>query len=78
MRRIEMILGNKLIAVITKDSFEEKIDVSHPFSFNLQNLYDACFYRMAANTFDERFLLVKAGDYFCYLKPTLRLEAIEE
>lgn len=76
MKSIKMILGGKEVAKITENSFEEKLQ-RHPYGFNLVNLYDACFYGMHLNTFDERYEAVKEGSYFCYQKPSLKLEAAE-
>ena len=57
--------------------FTHKIG-NHPFAPNFQNWYDDCFYNIrGAKTFEQRFELVKQGQYFCFSKPALKLIAEE-
>ncbi|MBE5970671.1 MAG: hypothetical protein E7242_10620 [Lachnospiraceae bacterium] len=78
MKIIKLILAGEEIARVT-DGKIDKIRMSDsPYSFNLEQLYDACFYGIKnAIDFDERFELAKNGNYFCWMKPQLKLETEE-
>mgnify|MGYP003293953904 CR=1 FL=1 len=74
-----MILGKKEIARITDGRFENILVCDHQFAPDFQNWYDNCFYGIKnAHTFEERFELAKAGQYFCYSKPSLKLVVEEQ
>lgn len=86
MKSIVMKLGDRELCTVVGDSTnphiwhleDVKIDISHPHSPNLREWFDACFYSLPCETFDERYEFVKADAYFCYLKPTLKLVVKEE
>lgn len=77
MKIIKMMIGDRHIATVTESGMETFIK-SHPFAPNLAEWYEACFYEVPnSDTFEERYELVLAGNYFCYLKPGLTLIAVE-
>lgn len=77
MKIIRMYSGNTELAKITDGKFEQIIESKSRFSPNFQEWYDCCFFDSNATTFDERFELVKQSNYFCYMKPSVRLIAEE-
>ena len=78
MKIIKMILGENEVARITDGVFENIVICNHPFAPNFQNWYDDCFYNIrGAKTFEQRFELVKQGQYFCFSKPAVKLIAEE-
>ena len=78
MKVIRMILGEKEVARVTEGVFEDLLQNRHPFAPNFQNWYDESFYGIpCARTFEERYVMVKHGQYFCFSKPALKLVAEE-
>lgn len=78
MTVIRMELGNMVIAEVRDGEFHDLLNNNHPFALNTRDLYDASFYGIPnSSTFDERVEWVKAGQYFCYLKPTLKMTVVE-
>lgn len=78
MRVIRMILGEREVARVTENGFQDLLNNRHPFAPNFQNWYDESFYNIpGARTFEDRYALVKHGQYFCFSKPALKLVAEE-
>lgn len=78
MKVIRMILGGKEIARITENGFQDLLNNPHSFAPNLMNWYDESFYGIpCAKTFEERYVMVEHGQYFCFSKPALKLVAEE-
>lgn len=77
-KSITMVLGGMTVANVVDGDFHTIMDNRHPFALNFMDLYDACFYGIEnSSTFERRFELVQSGQYFCYLKPSLKLVAEE-
>ena len=79
MKKIEMMVNNEIVAVIEKDKFVPLIKYEEPyFAPNYKEWYDSCFFRSPAKTFEEQWEKVSKHDYFCSLKPGVRLIAIDD
>lgn len=79
MKTIIMVLGNMIIAEVNDGNFHSLLNNRHPFALNPQELYDASFYGVPhSETFDDRVKLVQAGQYFCYVKPSLKMIVVEQ
>lgn len=79
MKTIKMVLGNRIIAEVNDGELHDLLNNRHPFALKPQELYDASFYGIPhSSTFDDRVKLVQAGQYFCYVKPSLKMIVVEQ
>lgn len=75
MKVIKMMIGGHHIATISDHGMETFIK-PHMYAPNLDEWYGACFYSIPhSDTFEQRYDLVVQNNYFCYLKPSLKLVA---
>lgn len=75
---IKLILGGREVARVEEGIFKNTLICNHPFAPDFKKWYADCFYNLEnANTFEQRYNLVKLGQYFCFSKPALKLEAID-
>ena len=76
MKVIHMILAGKEIARIEDGTFIRLVEPVGICPPNFGEWYNACFYDIPhSDSFEERWLLVRNRNYFCYLKPELKLIA---
>jgi hypothetical protein len=79
MKIIRLLIGGSEIARVTDGIFSNTITPMGICPPNFAQWYEDCFYGLkGTRTFEERFEAVKSGKYFCYSKPCLKLEAVEE
>ncbi len=79
MKIIRLLIGGSEIARVTDGIFSNTITPMGICPPNFAQWYEDCFYGLkGTRTFEERFEAVKSGNYFCYSKPCLKLEAVEE
>ena len=78
MKVIKLMIKDEEIARVEDGKFFTTIKPVGVCPPNFNQWYEACFYGIKnARTFEERFEAVKAGNYFCYSKPQLKLVAEE-
>lgn len=78
MKVIKLLIKDEEIARVVDGKFSTTIKPVGVCPPNFNRWYEDCFYGIKnARTFEERFEAVKAGNYFCYSKPQLKLVAEE-
>lgn len=78
MKVIKLMIKDEEIARVEDGVFSNTITPVGICPPKFSQWYEDCFYGIkGTRTFEERFEAVKAGNYFCYSKPQLKLEAEE-
>ena len=79
MKKIEMMWNNEIVEVIEEDKFVPLIRYEEPLlAPNFREWYNSCFFRSPAKSFEEQWEKASKHDYFCELKPCVRLIAIDD
>ena len=79
MKKIEMMWDNRIVARIEEGKFIPLVTYAQPnLAPNLKAMYDSCFYRSPAKSFEEQWEKASKHEYFCSLNPYVRLIAIDD